>query len=106
MGDRSLASQYGAQFHYLILQNADNERLKLIWHNLDDHTQRFRLMSDQISGRLEKSLGEHRRVLEALEQRDPDLAEARLKEHLHSVIAEMSAEQQAGAQSDGEERVL
>jgi DNA-binding GntR family transcriptional regulator len=106
MGDRPLASQYGAQFHYLILQNADNERLQLIWHNLDDHTQRFRLMSDQISGRLEKSLGEHKKILAALEQRDPDLAEARLKEHLHSVLEELSAEQPADAQSDGEEYLL
>jgi DNA-binding GntR family transcriptional regulator len=105
-GDRRAASQFGAQFHYLILQGADNERLQLIWHNLDDHTKRFRLMSDQISGRLEKSVGEHWRILEALEQRDPDLAEQRLKVHLHSVLKEMSAEQQVDIQSEGEESFL
>jgi DNA-binding GntR family transcriptional regulator len=102
-GDRPLASQYGAQFHYLILQSADNERLQLIWHNLDDHTQRFRLMSDQISGRLEKSVGEHKWILEALEQRDPDLAEERIKAHLHSVLQEMSAEPSVDNLHDGEE---
>lgn len=106
MGDRAAASQYGAQFHYLILQGADNERLQFIWHNLDDHTKRFRLMSDQISGRLEKSVGEHWRILEALEQRNPDLAEQRLKAHLHSVLEEMSAEQKVDIQSEGEESFL
>jgi len=106
LGDRPLASQYGAQFHYLILQSADNERLQLIWHNLDDHTQRFRLMSDQISGRLEKSVREHRWILEALEQRDPDLAEARLKAHLFSVLEEMSAEPAVDTLHDGEESLL
>jgi len=91
-GERPLASKYGAQFHYLILQKADNDRLKVIWHNLDDHTQRFRLMSDQISGRLEKSLGEHRKILEALVLRDAELAEHRLRQHLQSVLDELSAE--------------
>jgi DNA-binding GntR family transcriptional regulator len=106
MGDRPLASQCGAQFHYLILQSADNERLQLIWHNLDDHTQRFRLMSDQISGRLEKSVGEHRWILEALERGDPDLAEQRIKAHLHSVLEEMSAEPSVDSLEDGEESLL
>jgi DNA-binding GntR family transcriptional regulator len=106
MGDRPLASQYGAQFHYLILQQADNERLQLIWHNLDDHTQRFRLMSDQISGRLEKSVGEHFAILEALERRDPDLAEERLKAHLHSVLDELSAEGPVDMEYSGEESFL
>jgi DNA-binding GntR family transcriptional regulator len=106
IGDRPRASQYGAQFHYLILQSADNERLQLIWHNLDDHTQRFRLMSDQISGRLEKSVGEHRWILEALEKRDPDLAEARLKAHLHSVLEELLAEPSVDTLHDGEESLL
>jgi DNA-binding GntR family transcriptional regulator len=93
MADKDLASQYGKQFHDLILQNADNQRLQLILHNLDDHLQRFRLLSDQISGRLEKSLREHKRVLQALDQGDPDLAEQKIKEHLHSVLEELSAEQ-------------
>jgi DNA-binding GntR family transcriptional regulator len=102
-GQRALASKYGTQFHYLILQSADNERLKHIWHNLDDHTQRFRYMSDQISGRLEKSVGEHRRILEALVRRDAELAEQRLREHLQSVLEELSAEQAPEGSGKGEE---
>lgn len=105
LGDRDLASRYGKQLHDLILQTADNQRLQLIVHNLDDHLQRYRLLSDQISGRLEKSLGEHKRILEALEQRDPDLAEQALKEHLHSVLQELSGDQTLGEEQLGEEQV-
>ena len=103
IGDKDLASQCGQQFHELILQNADNQRLQLIVHNLDDQVRRFRLLSDQISGRLEKSLGEHKKVLEALERRDPDLAEEGIKAHLHSVLEGLSAEQPLNTQGDREE---
>jgi len=102
-GDRSTASQCGAGLHSLLLQKADNERLHLIWNNLDDQTERFRLMSDRISGRLEKSVGEHRRLLEALELRDPQLAEQRIREHLHSVLEELSSDQHADVPYGGEE---
>jgi len=103
-GDRALASQYGAQFHDLIRRKADNQRLLLIVRNLDDHTRRFRLLSDQISGRLEKSLGQHEAILEALEARDPKLAEQRVRQHLHSVLEELSAEQPTDTYPSGEEQ--
>ncbi|MDH4208862.1 MAG: GntR family transcriptional regulator [Anaerolineae bacterium] len=102
-GDRSSASQSGARLHSLLLRKADNERLHLIWNNLDDQTERFRLMSDRISGRLEKSVGEHRGIVEALEQRDPQLAEQRVREHLHSVLEELSSEQHVDVEYGGEE---
>jgi DNA-binding GntR family transcriptional regulator len=102
-GDNGLASQCGASFHEVILQQADNQRLQLIVHNLDDHLQRYRLLSDSIRGRLRKSLGEHRAVLIALQGRDPDLAEQRLRGHLDSVLAELLAEPPLGAHESREE---
>ncbi|MEW6230714.1 MAG: GntR family transcriptional regulator [Chloroflexota bacterium] len=93
-GNRELCSQLGKQFHNLVIQKTDNQRLIPILHNLDDHLQRFRLVSDQISGRLEKSVQEHRRVLEALRQRDPALAEQAMRDHLHSVLQDLSEEKE------------
>jgi DNA-binding GntR family transcriptional regulator len=104
-GENELASQYGAQFHDLILQRADSNRLQLIVYNLDNQVQRFRLLSDQISGRLEKSLREHQLILEALEQRDPDVAEQRVKEHLNSVIEGLSMEPPLDVDETGEGKV-
>ncbi|HIQ04986.1 MAG TPA: GntR family transcriptional regulator, partial [Anaerolineae bacterium] len=92
-GDRELCSRLGRQFHKLFIRKADNQRLASIMYNLEDHLQRFRRMSDQIGGRLEKSQEEHRRVLEAVKQRNALLAEEAMRSHMHSVLRDLSEEQ-------------
>jgi DNA-binding GntR family transcriptional regulator len=91
-GDIALCSEHGKRFHSLIINKADNHRLQPLILNLDDHLQRFRLLSDQINGRLNKSLGEHRKVLEALQRRDPIAAEEAMRGHLSSVLQDLSEE--------------
>jgi len=90
-GNLDLCSVRGKGLHDVIINKADNQRMTLIIRNLDDHVQRFRLLSDQISGRLNKSVKEHRRVLEALRQRDPVAAEQAMRDHLFSVLQDLSA---------------
>lgn len=91
-GDVALCSEQGRRFHNLIINKADNQRLQSTIRNLDEHHQRFRLLSDQIRGRLNKSLKEHRKVLEALQRRDPAAAEEALRGHLSSVLQDLSGE--------------
>jgi len=91
-GDIALCSECGKRFHRLIINKADNQRLQTLILNLDDHLQRFRLLSDQINGRLNKSLKEHRKVLEALQGRDPIVAEEAMRGHLSSVLQDLSEE--------------
>lgn len=88
-GDLTLCSKLGKTLHDAIINKADNQRLMLIIRNLDDHIQRFRAISDQISGRLNKSVREHRRILDALRQRDPAAAEQAMRDHLHSVMEDL-----------------
>jgi DNA-binding GntR family transcriptional regulator len=88
--DIVLCSEYGRRFHSLIINKTDNQRLQSITLNLDDHLQRFRLLSDQINGRLNKSLKEHREILEALRKRDPVAAEEAVRGHLFSVLQDLS----------------
>ncbi|MGC8874624.1 MAG: GntR family transcriptional regulator [Chloroflexia bacterium] len=90
-GDRARCSRLGQTLHNAIIEKADNTRLTLIIRNLDDHVQRFRALSDQIAGRLNKSVREHRRILEALRQGDPEAAEQALRSHLFSVLDDLSA---------------
>lgn len=97
-GDLSLCSRLGAQFHRLIIEKSTNQRLFPILDNLEDHTRRLRMLSDRIYGRLEKSSGEHRRILEALEQGNPLAAEQAVRDHLHSVLHDLSSEPRAGAE--------
>lgn len=99
-GSIELASQLGKRFHDMIIQKADNRRLIPILRNLDDHLQRVRLLSDQINGRLNKSVEEHRRILLALREKDPELAEKMVRAHLESVLADLSSEWPRGAAVD------
>ncbi|MDH4137588.1 MAG: GntR family transcriptional regulator [Anaerolineae bacterium] len=94
-GDIGLCSKHGKRFHNLIINKADNQWLQSITRNLDDHLQRFRLLSDQINGRLNKSLKEHRKILEALQRRDPVAAEEAARGHLFSVLLDLSEDEDA-----------
>ncbi len=90
-GDLARCSEHGQCLHIAILDKAGNERLTWITHNLDDHVKRFRILSDRISGRLDRSVIEHRRVQDAFAQRDPAAAETAMRDHLFSVLRDLSA---------------
>lgn len=90
-GDLILCSEKGRNLHRAIIDRASNQRLGVIIHNLDDHVQRFRVMSDQIGGRLDISCQEHRRILHALHERDSDAAEEAIRDHLFSVLNGLSS---------------
>jgi DNA-binding GntR family transcriptional regulator len=93
-GDREAASLFGAQFHGLILQQAEIRRLKPILAKLEEQLRRLRRLSDLRQGRLEKSSREHRQILQALRDGDPLIVEQAMRNHLRSVVvdfAEMSA---------------
>jgi DNA-binding GntR family transcriptional regulator len=89
-GDLAHCSALGQCLHNAMIDKAGNQRLTLITRNLDDHVRRFRVLSDRISGRLNKSVKEHRRVQAALCQRDPAAAEQAMRVHLFSVLQDLS----------------
>jgi len=91
-GDLILCSELGKTLHDVVINKANGQRLTLIIRNLDDHVQRFRAISDQISGRLNKSIEEHCQVLDALRLQDSDAAEQAMRDHLHSVLQDLSEE--------------
>jgi DNA-binding GntR family transcriptional regulator len=89
-GDRGAASQLGAQFHWLILQRADNRRLRPILAKLEEELRRLRRLSDLRQGRLEKSAVEHRAILAALRAGDPYAVEDAMRRHLQSVVVDFA----------------
>jgi len=89
-GNLTLCSERGQQLHKAIINKVDSQRLSSIIHNLDDHVQRFRALSDRITGRLNKSVKEHRRVLDAFYRKDADAAEHAMRGHLFSVLQDLS----------------
>ena len=102
-GNLALCSKLGKLLHDAIIDKADNSRLTLIIRNLDDHVQRFRAISDQISGRLNKSVKEHRRILDALRRQDPDGAEQAMRGHLHSVLQDLYVPEDSSVSARSEE---
>lgn len=85
-GDLHRSSASNRMLHEAIVDKADNERLRLLVHNLDDHVKRFGAVSDRIRGRLDTSIREHRVILEALCKQDSMAAEEAVREHFNSVL--------------------
>jgi DNA-binding GntR family transcriptional regulator len=89
-GDLAEASALGEKFHKLIYSRAPNQRLLAFLKVLDEQLRRLRFISNRESGRLQKSVAEHRKILSALRQGDPELVESALRDHHHSVLCDLA----------------
>jgi DNA-binding GntR family transcriptional regulator len=93
-GDLTLCSKLGKGLHDAIIDKADNEQLITMTRNLDASLMRFRALSDRVSGRLDISVREHRRIIDALRRQDAYAAEESVRDHLHSVLEDLSGQSQ------------
>jgi DNA-binding GntR family transcriptional regulator len=87
--DRDAAAEQNVRFHGLLISIASNEWLENFLANLDDHLRRYRFLSNYQTGRLDKSVGEHQEIMDALDARDGDRAEAAMRRHLLSVLHDL-----------------
>lgn len=87
--NRQRCSALGVQFHQQLIAWAGGVKLTAILDNLDDHLKRFRLISDSIYGRLEKSQDEHRQILDAIKNGPPAAAGQAMRTHLESVLVDI-----------------
>jgi DNA-binding GntR family transcriptional regulator len=62
-------------FHDLFIKAADNEKLMDLINMLVQKFQRLRIASLSIPGRMDVSVQEHWKIIDAFRRRDPDLAE-------------------------------
>jgi DNA-binding GntR family transcriptional regulator len=79
---RSLYDSIGDMLHDYILSVCGNKRIIEIIDTYKIVLQKERQMAASIPGRIEESLKEHRAVIEALKNRDPELAERRMRQHI------------------------
>ena len=84
------ASRINRVFHDLLIEKSGNQWLKVVLANLDDHLQRYRMLSYFQQGRLKKSIQEHQHILDAILAEQPEEAEASMKAHLMSVAADLT----------------
>jgi DNA-binding GntR family transcriptional regulator len=69
-------------FHHAIWQAAGNRTLADMLERLAVHLRRYPATTYQRPGRWEEALEEHRRLLEAIRDRDPDKAAAVAEQHM------------------------
>jgi DNA-binding GntR family transcriptional regulator len=76
--------QSDTQFHDALYRSSRNQRLIQILNNLQDEIQRFRSVSLAYSGRMQEALEEHRKIVEALAERNISLAQSLAWEHIEN----------------------
>lgn len=72
------------KFHELIYRASRNERLAQIITNLADQIQRFRTTSLSQPGRTIHALEEHKQIVEAISERNVELAQTLAREHIEN----------------------
>jgi len=80
--DFSSLIEKDTEFHELIYKASRNERLMQIISNLREQINRFRMVSLAHPGRGREALEEHRKIAEAIADRDFTLAQALAQEHI------------------------
>lgn len=78
-----------AQFHEAVLRFTGHRRLPGLSRTAWVHVDRARRLLLPEPGRIGETLEEHRTVLRALEARDPEGAQASLKEHLRQLVTRL-----------------
>ena len=72
-------------FHELVLRTSHCGKLIELAGNLFDHIRWIRFMTIVYEDRFKKMQKEHLHIIEALEKRDPDLAEKRMRAHIEGL---------------------
>ncbi len=93
-------------FHYRIVRASGNERLvQMLDEELYSLLRLYRQRLSTRPGRPAQALVEHRRVLAALEARDPDAAEAAMRAHIQSSRASLEQHMAASGAASGDSAV-
>lgn len=79
------------EFHDIIFDMADNRRAKQIVENLNSQWHRLRIGIDAIEGRIEKALEEHRKIAQAILEKDVNKAKEAMIEHLDNLYNSVSS---------------
>lgn len=81
-GDLEETIKIDTLFHGELYKAANNERLGDMINNLREHIQRYRSTSLAHPGRMKQALIEHRKIVEAIGKRDPNIAKKLAEEHI------------------------
>lgn len=72
------------EFHDVVYRASRNNRLRQIISNLRENIQRFRAISMGTTGRMRETLEEHKQLVEAITERNVELARRVAREHIEN----------------------
>ena len=78
-----------SSFHDIIYRASRNERLIQIVTHLQEQIHRFRTASLSQPGRTKWALGEHKKIVEAISDRNVELAQSLAREHIENAEQSM-----------------
>jgi DNA-binding GntR family transcriptional regulator len=74
-----------SDFDDVLFDQVRNTRIRALIANLRAHLTRIGKLTAEIPGRVETSVDEHEKILQAIAARDPALAEQSMRDHIRSV---------------------
>jgi len=74
-----------SQFDDVLFEQVHNSRIRALIENLRAHLTRIGHLTEGIPGRIEASVDQHERIVEAIAAHDPLAAEKHLRDHIRSV---------------------
>ena len=86
-------SELDGKFHKVLYEASESRILEHVLSDFHKYVQMARRMSVTAKDRAEKSVEEHRGILEAIKNRDGDLAERLANQHIMNVMANLHIEE-------------
>ncbi|MTI83335.1 MAG: GntR family transcriptional regulator [Firmicutes bacterium] len=85
MGDNiGVVAEKDASFHALLFRSSRNQRLVAMITHLQEQIQRFRTTSLAVPGRTKHAVAEHKNIVDAIGERNAELAQALAREHVEN----------------------
>jgi GntR family transcriptional regulator, rspAB operon transcriptional repressor len=74
-----------SQFDDVLFEQVQNSRIRTLIENLRAHLTRIGHLTEGIPGRIDASVDQHERIVQAIAAHDPETAEKHLRDHIRSV---------------------
>ena len=81
-----LMAQYDSRFHEILYEASGSRFLSKVLKEYHEYVKLARKMSVQSPDRARKSVREHKQILIAIQEKDPDMAEQLANEHIRHVM--------------------
>ena len=91
-GDTAQVSELDEKFHQVLYEASDSRILEHVLSDFHKYVQMARRLSVKKKERAEKSIAEHRDILEAIRNKDADLAEKLANQHIMNVMENLHME--------------